>query len=288
MPPGTGCGCQAGWQQLGPQRQHLPLYHQGRSGERRQDSCSCRPPGRSPCSPDRPPGGLGWGTCSVGPPPLTRCGPYLLPASCLPKRKQESEFLQQLTSLLLAAWKKAQPSPNSCDRRPGGSGRAGEWRSHTLGSPRLGFFLCNMEVSAPVSYPGLHRTVNPPGGRSKRALHLWAANRSKCFPCFVAQFREAMCLTQDHLAGRVPSYYWRGMCPTPARVTLQLAGPTDNREAHGSHTPLVHRPARPLLDTGSQGQPPGEARVSAERLVAVGAQWGWGLCPGRAPAHQGF
>lgn len=141
----------------------------------------------------------------MGPPPLTRCDPCLLPALCLPKRKRESVFLQQLTSLLLAAWKKTQPSPSSCDGHPWGSGRAGEWRSHTLGSPRLSFFLCNMEETAPLSYPGLHQTVSPLGGWSKRALHRWAANGSQCFPHFVAQFREAKCLTQGHQAGRVPS-----------------------------------------------------------------------------------
>ena len=128
-----------------------------------------------------------------------------------------------------------------------------------------------MEVSTPISYPGLHRTVSPPGGQSNRALHLWAANGSKCFPCFVAQFREAKCLAQGHLAGRVPSY-WRGMCPTPTRVALQLAGSTDNREAHGSHTQLAQLRVGPPLQTRppapGHGQPEDSRQEKLECLLS--------------------
>lgn len=77
-------------------------------------------------APDQPPGGSARAPARWGPLP----SPDVIPASssplCLPKRKRESVFLQQLTSLLLAAWKKTQPSPNSCDGHPWGSGRAGE------------------------------------------------------------------------------------------------------------------------------------------------------------------
>lgn len=36
-------------------------------------------------------------------------------------------------------------------------------KSHP-GVTKAQLFLCNMEVTAPLSYPGLHRTVSPLGG----------------------------------------------------------------------------------------------------------------------------